>query len=241
MSKIDEAYALIRAFEERSRELKLDPKELNLLMELIKEPNPGALSLFLLTGQEKSSTAQWMANFVYDHRPAHSRYKNDCFYIAHSFDLDPVKKKESGLWVIENSMGGYYDSTTHGGFDLTGLLCRMGAMDNPVRSPEGHNVALAHHRIRKMASVFGTTEGELADAAENVIKGCLIQGYGIRGLESTYDVGGSLVFEQLQELRTYYLSADRRAALELYFTQARANLENRGAFRVHRIEISDRV
>lgn len=241
MNKIDLAYALIKEFEEVAQGLRLSGPNLNALAEMMASPDKGALRLFALTGHEKSPTAQWMANDKYDHRPGHSRYKNDCFCIAHLFDLDSAKKKESSLWVIENSMGGYYDPTTHGGFDLTSLLCKIGAMDDPVRSPEGHNVALAFHRIRKMAQVFRTTEGELADAAENVIKGCLIQGYNIKGLESTYDVGGSLVFEQLQQLSNEYLWGSRREALEPHFTQAIANFEGRGTARVHRVEISNRV
>ncbi|MFA6460694.1 MAG: hypothetical protein WCV90_00370 [Candidatus Woesearchaeota archaeon] len=241
MNRIDQAYALIKEFEEVAQGLRLNGPNLNALTEMMASPDEGALRLFALTGHEKSPTAQWMANYEYDHRPPHSRYKNDCFCIAHLFDLDPAKKKESGLWVIENSMGGYYDSITQGGFDLTGLLCKMGAMDDPVRSPEGHNVALAFHRITKMVESFKITKRELADAAENVIKGCLNQGYGIKEIESTYWVGGSLVFEQLQQLRDGYLPASRRDALEPYFTQARANFEGKGTARVHRVEISDRV
>ena len=177
MTRIQDAYQQVAEFVKLAEERNLSVPHLEKFTELMSEPNSAALRLFLAVGKEKSPTAQWMANYVYDHRSPHNCYKNDSFCVAHSFDLDERKKKQSGLWVIENAMSGYYESVTHGGFRLSTLLEKIGAMDHPV-SQEGY-AALDHMRIKKIASALEVTAEDLAASAENVVNWCLGKGYGV--------------------------------------------------------------
>ncbi len=209
-------------FREMLGNLSLNDSYLLKFTELISKPSCKALRFFLAVEQEKSPTAQWMANHIYEHKAAHNCYKNDSFYVAQSFGLDERRKKESSLWVIENAMGGYYEPLTHGEFRLSELLHQMGAMDYPVY---GENyIALSHDKIRKMADKLGVSNEELAMSAENVINWTLRDAYNVAGVDSTFVGGTTIDIYQTHELVKLYLPQGRQKMFEPLFEEARRNI-----------------
>ncbi len=239
MTKIQEAYKQVAEFEKLAGEKSLSVPDLEKFTHLMSEPNCASLRLFLAIGKEKSPTAQWMANYVYDHRAGHNCYKNDSFCIAQHFDLDEGKKKQAGLWVIENAMAGYYESVTHGGFRLSNLLEQMGAMDYPV-SKEGY-AALDHLRIKKMASAFGVTAEDLAASAESVVNWCLGKGYKVEGLQSTISADTFISVDQAGELVRVYVPELRQRSFSYRLEEARKNARDPSKVRPYNVEPKPRV
>lgn len=95
----------------------------------------------------------------------HPSCENDLFYLAHKFDLDPEKKKESALRLIINGMVGYFEPKTHHGLNVEMLLSDLGVK---IHYPECHYMGytfLLTCSIRRIASKFGITNEELADCA----------------------------------------------------------------------------
>lgn len=234
-----DAYQQVAEFEKLAGEKSLSVPDLEKFTELMSEPNSASLRLFLAIGKEKSATAQWMANYVYDHRPPHNCYKNDSFCIAHSFDLEPGKKKQAGLWVIENAMAGYYESVTHGGFRLSSLLEKMGAMDYPI-SQEGY-AALSHYRIKKMASALEVTTEDLAASAENVVNWCLGKGYKVERLQSTVSADSYISVNQAEELVRFYVPEFRQGSFHSRFEEARKNARDTNKVRPYKVEPKPRI
>ncbi len=221
MNRVEEAYKQIEEFEQMAEEVGLEGPNLQQFTKLMSRPNYGTLRLFLAIGEEKSPTAQWMADFKYSDRAGHTCYRNDSFCVAHLFDLDSGRKRESSKWVIENGMGSYFEPVTHGGFRLSDLLCKMGAMESPV-SGDGY-VALGHDRIVKMAEALGVTNDELAGCAENVVKWILNEGYKVDDAETTFSAGTPLRMSQAEKLERSYLSQERQELLRPLFIKARVN------------------
>jgi len=193
--------------------------------ELFSEPSCDALKLFLNAGKQKSQTAQWMANRLYGwHRgtQAHSTNGNDSFWIAHLFELSEENKKESSLWVVENGLAGYLEGITHQGFDLVGLLKKMGALEG-VHSTNNGYIALSHPRIKDLAKVLKISDNELADCAENIILWCLNEGYLVREAKTTFSASTPFLLSEAEVLARTYLDASRRSDLDYLFSKARVN------------------
>ncbi len=239
MNRIQESYKQIEEFERMAGNVNLGSSDLQKFTELMSHPDCGALRLFLAIGREQSPTAQWMADYKYRYRPDHNCYKNDSFCIAQHFGLDEVRKKESGLWVVENGMGGYYEPVTHGGFRLSDLLHQMGAMDYPVFG-EGY-IALSHDRIRKIVDKLGINNKELANSAENVINWCLGEAYKVEGAKSTFSASTYININQAEELARVYLPEERQRTLDSLFDEARRNMQDREKVSTFSIQQKSRV
>jgi hypothetical protein len=220
MNLIKNAYDKIRKFEKRDKGLNLSGPDLADFTELMSEPDCGALRLFLAIGEEKSTTAQWMADFRYDHRSAHSCYRNDSFCLAQLFDLDDQRKKESRLWVIENGLAGYYEAITHAGFNMNSVLFGMGV---EAHLPEGHNYhQLQQDQIRGIAKIFGFGDEDLAGAAENVVNWILKRGYNVE-VQTSVCADSPLPLFEAEELARTYLSRQKQGELGSFFDKAIAN------------------
>ncbi len=239
MDRIEEAYRQVAEFGKLAGETKLDVPDLEKFTKLMSKPNSASLRLFLAVGEENSPTAQWMANYFYDHRPNHTCYKNDSFCVAQYFNLDERKKKQSSLWIIENAMSGYYESVTHGGFRLSSLLEKMGAMDYPV-SHEGY-AALSHLRIKKMASALEVTAEDLAASAENVVNWCLGGGYNVESLYSTISADRYVNIDQAEELVKTYIPPSKLGSFHSHLEKARENAQDPLKVRLSKIETKPRI
>ena len=223
MSEIDKAYATIRHFERQAKKFDLKSSDLQKVLKFMSIPSFKALQFFLSIGEEKSPTAQFMANYKYEDTGSHPSYRSDSFCIAQYFDLDKVKKKESSLWIIENAMAGYYDHITREGFKLTNLLSKMQAMDDNFKSKD-KRLALNYHRINKLANGLNLTGEDLCESASNVINWCLVRGYRVQtSFEDKF--GASVPFDivQAEGLSKEYLSLDRQELLEPFFEEAKDN------------------
>jgi hypothetical protein len=223
MNRIQEAYRLVFEFEEIASDVSLGSSDLAKITKVMQEPNYAALRLFLAIGAEKSSTAQWMADRKYHERPDHNCYKNDSFCIAHLFELDSKRKRECTLWLIENSMAGYYEPVTHSGFRLSDMLYDMGAIDHPLSG--GGYLALRLDRILTMANHFQISNKEIEDCAENVIKWSLNRGYAVE-TETSFSASSALGLNEIERVAKMYLPHDRQKSLLPLYAVARENLRD---------------
>jgi hypothetical protein len=225
VNRIQQAYRDVSEFEKAATEVGLSSSDLQKVTGLMSEPNGLALRLFLAIGEEKSPTAQWMAEQEYANRPPHTCYRNDSFCIAHLFGLSDEKKAESAAWVIENGIGGYYETITHAGFELSELLHVLGAMPEPVIARSYS--ALRDDRIRRMATVLGVPDRTVEDAAENVIRWSLVQGYGVECITTTFSADSPIDIAEAERLASAYLPREKQQELRRAFDEARRNVVSR--------------
>lgn len=165
---VDRARRIVKEFDSHAGNFNVPPEELEKAVVFLSKPSSQALRLFLYAGAKESDVVKYMANVVYDGcLHGHSCYRNDGFCIAHLFDLDASKKENSGFELIKNSMAGYFEPVTHGGFHLVELLSDMEAME-PLRVSTEKYYSLSENRIKRIAEKLGLSE-RLEVCARHVI------------------------------------------------------------------------
>jgi len=208
MNQIEAAYVAVDKYEGVASGLNLIGRDLTKIVKAMQEPSTAALKIFLSAGEEKSPTAQWMAKSMYNRFPMHNCYENDKFYIAHAFDLSAQKKHRTALALVENCMAEYFEPKTHGQFDLSGLLEKLGA---PLHIPyiEGKMYyGVQHRKIKSLAEKLKIRNKELGECARSVINWSLRQAFGIEG-KTRFGAGSALTIDELADIAGAYLPADK--------------------------------
>ena len=221
MTPIREAHQLINDFENIAQKMRLSTSDLEKLSILMSHPNETSLRLFLAVGAEESSVAQWMAQVCYARQGSHSCYLNDSFCIAHLFNLEEDKKRESSLNMLKNSIAGYFEPVTHGGFRLADLLEKYRVTEHHFNIPpekEHDYYRLSYKRIKKIAQVFKCSDEDLEHLAEDVCKWALNTTFGVDNLEYSFSASSPPKTQMLRTIARSYISQPKLSEiLELIY------------------------